>query len=54
MRSFQALIGLGLVIGATVAAGQAVLPKDIYPETGNRFPSVKRDALNEAGKKIYE
>src|SRR6185436_21025493 len=54
MRSFQALIGLGLVIGTTVVAGQAVLPKDIYPETGNRFPSVKRDALNEAGKKIYD
>jgi len=54
MRSVQALIGLGLVIGTTVAAGQAVLPKDIYPETGNRFPSVKREALNEAGKKIYD
>ena len=54
MRSLHALIGLGLVIGTTVAAGQAVLPKDIYPETGNRFPSVKREALNEAGKKIYD
>jgi len=54
MRSLHALIGLGLVIGTTVAAGQAVLPKDIYPDTGNRFPSVKREALNEAGKKIYD
>ena len=54
MRSFQTLTGLLLVIGATVAAGQTVLPKDIHPETGNRFPSVKRDALNEAGKKIYD
>jgi 4-carboxymuconolactone decarboxylase len=54
MRSCQALIGLGLVIGTTVAAGQAVLPKDVYPETGNRFPSVKREALNDAGKKIYD
>jgi 4-carboxymuconolactone decarboxylase len=54
MRSFQALIGLGLVIGTTVAAGQAVLPKDIYPDTGNRFPAIKREALNEAGKKIYD
>jgi 4-carboxymuconolactone decarboxylase len=43
-----------VVIGTAVAVGQAVLPKDIYPETGNRFPSVKREALNEAGKKIYD
>jgi 4-carboxymuconolactone decarboxylase len=43
-----------LVIGTTAAAGQALLPKDIYPETGNRFPGIKRDALNEAGKKIYD
>ena len=54
MRSLHALIGLGLVIGTTVAAGQAVLPKDIHPDTGNRFPSVKREALNDAGKKIYD
>jgi len=54
MRSFQALIGLGLVIGTTVAAGQAVLPKDIDPDTGNRFPAIKREALNDAGKKIYD
>ena len=54
MRSLQTLTGLLLAIGTTVVAGQALLPKDIYPETGNRFPSVKRDALNEAGKKIYD
>jgi 4-carboxymuconolactone decarboxylase len=55
MRSRRTLTGLLLVIGTTVAAGQApALPKDIYPETGNRFPGIKRDALNEAGKKIYD
>jgi 4-carboxymuconolactone decarboxylase len=54
MRSLHTLTGLLFVIGTTVVAGQALLPKDIYPETGNRFPSVKRDALNEAGKKIYD
>ena len=54
MRSHHTLTGLLLAIGTTVAAGQAPLPKDIYPDTGNRFPSVKREALNDAGKKIYD
>ncbi len=54
MRSLHMLTGLLLAIGTTVAAGQAPLPKDIFAETGNRFPSVKREALNEAGKKIYD
>ena len=54
MRSLHTLTGLLFVIGTTVVAGQALLPKDIHPETGNRFPSVKRDALNEAGKKIFD
>jgi 4-carboxymuconolactone decarboxylase len=35
------------------ASGET-LPKDIYPDTGNRFPMVKRDALDEAGKKLYD
>jgi 4-carboxymuconolactone decarboxylase len=30
------------------------LPKDIYPDTGNRFPQIKREELDEAGKKIYD
>jgi len=76
MRSFQTLIGLLLVIGTTLAAGQAsnrtseqpasravgassqtsgrTLPKDIHPETGNRFPAIKREQLNETGKKLYD
>lgn len=76
MRSFQTLMGLVLVIGTTVPAGNALsrtseqatsgavgassqasggtLPKDIHPETGNRFPAIKREELNEAGKKLYD
>ena len=76
MRSLQTLIGLLLVIGTTVAAGDALgrtseqatsgsvgassqasagtLPKDIYPETGNRFPAIKREELNDVGKKLYD
>jgi 4-carboxymuconolactone decarboxylase len=46
MRSLRTLTGLLLVIGTTVASGQApALPKDIYPETGNRFPAIKPDAV---------
>jgi 4-carboxymuconolactone decarboxylase len=41
MRILQSLTGLLLVIGATVVAGQAQFPKDIHPETGNRFPAVR-------------
>ena len=56
MRALHALTGLLLVIGTAVAAGQApaALPKDIHPETGNRFPALKREALNDAGKKLYD
>ena len=43
--------------GAVSAASQAsgrTLPRDIHPETGNRFPAIKRDELNDAGKKLYD
>jgi len=30
------------------------LPADIHPETGNRFPAIKREALDDAGKKRYD
>lgn len=45
MRSFQALSALLVVIGTAVLAGQTAgtLPKDIYRETGNRFPAIKRE-----------
>ena len=35
-------------------ASMGTLPKDIYPDTGNRFPQIKREELNEAGKKVYD
>jgi 4-carboxymuconolactone decarboxylase len=40
--------------GAANASASASLPKDIYPETGNRFPPVNRDKLDDAAKKIYD
>ena len=50
-RSEQA--GSGSVGRSSQASG-GTLPKDIDPETGNRFPAIKREALNEAGKKLYD
>jgi 4-carboxymuconolactone decarboxylase len=38
-----------LVIGVTVLSGQAPLPRDIDPKTGNRFPAVKPDAADSFG-----
>jgi 4-carboxymuconolactone decarboxylase len=34
------------------AAGS--FPADIHAETGNRFPAIKRESLDEAGKKVYD
>jgi len=41
-------------VGASSQASGGTLPKDIHPETGNRFPAIKREELNEAGKKLYD
>jgi 4-carboxymuconolactone decarboxylase len=35
-------------------ASVAAFPKDIYPETGNRLPAVKREDLDDTGKKLYD
>jgi 4-carboxymuconolactone decarboxylase len=35
-------------------APAATFPKDVYPETGNRLPPIKREELDEAGKKLYD
>jgi len=47
----------GAASGAVAAPSQGpggILPRDIYPETGNRFPAIKREELNEAGKALYD
>jgi 4-carboxymuconolactone decarboxylase len=41
MRLLQGVTALLLVIAAASLAGQAQFPKDVYPETGNRFPAVR-------------
>ena len=40
--------------GQSSQASSGTLPRDVHPETGNRFPAIKREALNEAGKKLYD
>lgn len=35
-------------------ATAATFPRDIYPDTGNRFPPIKREELDDAGKKLYD
>jgi 4-carboxymuconolactone decarboxylase len=54
MKSSHRLIVL-FALSSTVATALAqTLPRDINPDTGNRFPAIKREALNEAGKKLYD
>ena len=36
----------------TASNPEAALPADVYPDSGNRLPMIKRDELDEAGKKV--
>jgi 4-carboxymuconolactone decarboxylase len=65
MRVLYPLIGIGLLFGLVFVAGaqtggvassstSAVLPKDIDPQSLSRLPIVKRDDLDEDGKRIYD
>jgi 4-carboxymuconolactone decarboxylase len=76
VKPFKFLIGLLLVIGTSVAAGDALngqsgqapsggtgtssqtfvgtFPKDVYANTGNRLPAIKREDLDDAGKKLFD
>ena len=40
--------------GKSSQALAVAFPKDIYPDTGNRFPMIKREELDEAGKKVFD
>ena len=48
MKSVHVVTGLLLVFGFGVVAGQAQFPKDVYPETGNRFPAVRQGLTPDA------
>jgi 4-carboxymuconolactone decarboxylase len=45
---------LSAAAGQASQASRGTLPPDIHAATGNRFPGVKREELNEAGKKVYD
>ena len=43
------------IAGGTVAPDtEGALPKDVYPDSRNRLPSVKREDLDERGKRAYD
>src|ERR1700728_3791974 len=50
-RSEQAAANTGAAASQTSAAA---FPKDVYPETGNRLPAIKRDSMDDAGKKQFD
>ena len=52
-HTLTGLLILGLTVTAAPTSGRA-FPADIHAETGNRFPAIRRDALDDAGKKLYD
>ena len=44
----------GASTGRTTLQSDGVLPKDVYPDSRTRLPSIKREDLNEQGKKAYD
>jgi 4-carboxymuconolactone decarboxylase len=68
MKPFRFVAGLLLVIGTCMVAGRtlsgqsqqstgsaaAAFPKDVYANTGNRLAAIKREDLDDAGKKLFD
>jgi 4-carboxymuconolactone decarboxylase len=55
----HALSGRSVQAKTSAAATSAqtsggTFPKDVYADTGNRLPAIKRDALDDAGKKLFD
>src|ERR1700693_333955 len=50
-RSEQAATTAG---GTSSQASGGAFPKDVYADTVNRLPAIKRDALDDAGKKLFD
>src|SRR5438067_6162159 len=40
--------------GKAVLDSQRTVPKDVFPDSGNRLPLIKRESLNERGRKAYD
>jgi 4-carboxymuconolactone decarboxylase len=43
-----------LTLASVPLSAQSDLPKDVYPDSRSRLPLIKRENLNEAGKKAYD
>jgi 4-carboxymuconolactone decarboxylase len=59
MAAGHALAGRSARTAAALAetpaqSSAATFPKDIYPNTGNRLPALKREELDDAGKKLFD
>ena len=46
--------GQGASSGGASRESNGALPKDIYPDSLSRLPSIKREDLNEQAKKAYD
>jgi 4-carboxymuconolactone decarboxylase len=40
--------------GMSAQSSAVTIPKDVYADTGNRLPAIKRDELDDAGKKLFD
>jgi 4-carboxymuconolactone decarboxylase len=40
--------------GMSAQAPGGMFPKDVYADTGNRLPAIKREAMDDAGKKLFD
>jgi 4-carboxymuconolactone decarboxylase len=40
--------------GMPTQSSNGTFPKDVYADTGNRLPTIKRDDLDDAGKKLFD
>lgn len=56
MRQFMSLLAfVSLLLFPTVAmSAQDALPKDVYPDSRNRLPLIKREDVDERAKKTYD
>ena len=40
--------------GMSSQSSAGTFPKDVYTDTGNRLPAIKKDSLDDAGEKLYD
>jgi 4-carboxymuconolactone decarboxylase len=40
--------------GTSLQISGGTFPKDVFADTGNRLPAIKRDAMDDAGKKLFD